>query len=169
MHQASSMLWPTNCNLSPNFWNAVSCRQGFFQLQQEYQKGKFWVDIFKSQRHINQVSTTPVILSVRQLVTNPGNMFALGPLKTIFIKMIEFLYFPLKNIFLSKCYILILVSISLQMWVYSDRVLEWFYWLLNRVRTFQYRKSWRKNLPIFPFHLNLNQISFHSTFMISYF
>ena len=132
---------------------------------------KFWVDIFKSQRHINQVSTTPVTLSVRQLVTRPGNMIALGPLKTIFIEMIEFLYFPLKNIFLSKCYISIFVSISLQMWVYSDRVLEWFYWLLNRVRTFQYWKSWRKNLPILSFHLNLNQISFHSMyreFMISH-
>ena len=57
------------------------------------------------------------------------------------------------------------------MWVYLDGVLEWFYWLLNRVRTFQYWKSWRKNLPILSFHLNLNQISFHSMyreFMISH-
>ena len=71
-------------------------------------------------------------------------MIALGPLKTIFIEMSEFLYFPLKNIFLSKCYISIFVSISLQMWVYSDRVLEWFYWLLNRVRTFQYWQNWEE-------------------------
>ena len=53
------------------------------------------------------------------------------------------------------------------MWVYSDRVLEWFYWLLNRVRTFQYRKSWRKNLPIFPFHLNLISFYFYDTLFLA--
>ena len=30
------------------------------------------------------------------------------------------------------------------MWARSNRVLEWFYWLLNRVRTFQYWQNWEE-------------------------
>ena len=58
-------------------------------------------------------------------------------------------------------------SISLQMRVHSNRVLEWFYWLLNRLRTFQYRKNW-KILLISPVHLNFFKISLLCLHLLKY-
>ena len=165
------MLWPTNWNVLPNFWNAVSCRQ-LFSTSAGISKRKIlgW-HLQKSATHQSSLNNTSDPVS--EAVSDPARQYdRLGSAKKNIHQNDWISFCPWMNIFLSKCYILIFVSISLQMWVYSDRVLEWFYWLLNRVRTFQYWKSWRKNLPILSFHLNLNQISFHSMyreFMISHF